>query len=84
MNYFIELLLTVPTVIIAIIFHEVAHGFIAYKLGDYTAKAQGRLSLNPLHHIDILGALAFLLYGPAQQHHQMFLAYIYDKVLCKP
>lgn len=62
MNYFIELLLTVPTVIIAIIFHEVAHGFIAYKLGDYTAKAQGRLSLNPLHHIDILGALSFLFF----------------------
>ena len=62
MDYFIDLLLTVPTVIIAIVFHECAHGFVAYKLGDLTAKYQGRLSLNPLRHIDILGALSFLFF----------------------
>jgi Zn-dependent protease len=41
----------------AIVFHEVAHGFAAYKLGDPTAKSQGRLSLNPLRHIDIFGTV---------------------------
>lgn len=41
----------------AIVLHEVAHGFAAYKLGDPTAKAQGRLSLNPLRHIDVFGTI---------------------------
>ena len=43
--------------------HECAHGFVAYKLGDPTAKYQGRLSLNPLKHIDYLGAVMILLVG---------------------
>lgn len=41
----------------AIVFHEVAHGFAAYKLGDPTAKSKGRLSLNPLAHIDPFGTI---------------------------
>lgn len=48
----------------AIVLHEVAHGFAAYKLGDPTAKASGRLSLNPLKHIDLFGTVllpAFLM-----------------------
>ncbi|HMK42538.1 MAG TPA: site-2 protease family protein, partial [Dissulfurispiraceae bacterium] len=44
-------------ILIAITFHEVAHGFIAYKLGDPTAKMMGRLTLNPLAHIDPWGTL---------------------------
>ena len=43
--------------------HEWAHGFVAYKLGDRTAKYQGRLTLNPLAHIDYLGAAMILLIG---------------------
>lgn len=43
--------------IIAIVVHEVSHGFAAYKLGDPTAKAAGRLSLNPLRHIDPFGTV---------------------------
>ena len=43
--------------------HEFAHGFVAYKLGDPTPRYQGRLTLNPLHHIDYIGALAILLFG---------------------
>lgn len=54
-NYLLSLLLTLPGVIIAITFHEFAHAFAAYKLGDDTAKMQGRLSLNPLSHIDPIG-----------------------------
>lgn len=43
--------------------HELAHGFVAYKLGDNTAKNSGRLSFNPLAHIDPLGAVMILFVG---------------------
>lgn len=58
----IEFLFVIPCVLIALTFHEVAHGFAAYKLGDPTAKSMGRLSLNPLKHIDPLGALCMVLF----------------------
>ena len=53
----------------AIVFHEVAHGFAAYRLGDPTAKAAGRLTLNPLAHVDpfgsvILPLLMMIMGGP--------------------
>ena len=44
-------------------FHEWAHGFVAYKLGDRTAKQSGRLTLNPLAHIDPFGSMLLLLIG---------------------
>ncbi len=50
-------------VVIALTFHEVAHGFVANKLGDDTAAKFGRLSLNPLNHIDPWGFLMMLLVG---------------------
>lgn len=43
--------------------HELAHGWVAGKLGDPTAKYEGRITLNPLAHIDYMGALALLLFG---------------------
>ncbi len=57
------LLVSVPGVLIAITFHEFAHGYAAYKLGDNTAKNEGRLSLNPLDHLDPVGTLMLLLAG---------------------
>ena len=57
------LLLSAPGVLIAITFHEFAHGYAAYKLGDDTAKNQGRLSLNPLAHLDPIGTLMLLVAG---------------------
>ena len=57
------LLVSVPGVLIAITFHEFAHGYVAYKLGDNTAKLEGRLSLNPLDHLDPIGTLMLLLAG---------------------
>ena len=59
----IAFLLTVPTVIIALTVHETAHGYIAYRLGDPTAKNLGRLSLNPVKHLDLFGTLAMLIVG---------------------
>ena len=44
-------------IIVAITFHEVAHGYVAYKLGDPTAKLMGRLTLNPLAHVDPMGTI---------------------------
>jgi Zn-dependent protease len=41
----------------AIVLHEVAHGYVAYRLGDPTAKLRGRLSLNPLKHLDLFGTI---------------------------
>lgn len=52
-------LVMAPGLLVALVFHEVAHGYVAYLLGDPTAKAQGRLTLNPFRHLDPLGTLAF-------------------------
>lgn len=57
------LLVGVPGVLLAITFHEFAHGYVAYKLGDNTAKNEGRLSLNPLDHLDPIGTLMLLFAG---------------------
>ena len=59
----IGLLISAPGVLIAITFHEFAHGYAAYKLGDDTAKNQGRLSLNPFAHLDPIGTLMLLVAG---------------------
>lgn len=50
-------LILIPTLVIAIVFHEVAHGFAARALGDPTASERGRLTLNPLRHVDPVGTL---------------------------
>jgi Zn-dependent protease len=60
MNEFItELIILAPPLLFALTFHEFAHGFIAYRLGDPTARDAGRLTLNPLKHLDPLGTIAF-------------------------
>ena len=56
-------LLMVPAVLIALVVHEVSHGYVAYLCGDNTAKAYGRLTLNPLKHLDPCGAIMMLLIG---------------------
>lgn len=48
-------------ILMAITFHEVAHGMVAFRLGDPTAKNAGRLTLNPLAHLDLVGTLVFLI-----------------------
>lgn len=60
---FINKLLFLPGIIIGITFHEAAHGYVSYWLGDPTPKNQGRLSVNPLAHIDPMGFIALLLVG---------------------
>jgi len=55
-------LLVIP-LLYSIIFHELAHGLVAYRMGDPTAKLMGRLSLNPLRHLDPIGTLLLFLFG---------------------
>ena len=59
----ISMLLSIPAILFALSIHELAHGWTANKLGDHTARNFGRLSLNPLHHIDPFGFIALLLVG---------------------
>jgi Zn-dependent protease len=59
----ISFLLLVVPLLYSIIFHELAHGWVAYKMGDSTAKWLGRLSLNPIRHLDPIGTAALFLVG---------------------
>ncbi len=64
MNFDVEWMLRIfPAVIIGLTVHEWAHAYTAYKLGDTTAKDQGRLTLNPLKHLDPFGTLLILILG---------------------
>ena len=47
----------VLSLVIVIVGHEIAHGYVAYKFGDNTAKNLGRLSINPIKHIDLVGTI---------------------------
>ena len=59
----VSLLLTLPTILLALCVHETAHGFVAWKCGDPTARNLGRLTLNPAKHIDPFGFLCMLVFG---------------------
>ncbi|MCX5843246.1 MAG: site-2 protease family protein [Deltaproteobacteria bacterium] len=56
------ILLAIP-LLYSIIIHELAHGWVAYRMGDPTAKLLGRLSLNPLKHLDPIGTLMLFIFG---------------------
>ena len=61
-NHFIQqLVILAPPFLFALTFHELAHGYVAWHLGDPTAKDAGRLTMNPLKHIDPLGVIAFII-----------------------
>lgn len=62
MNFIYELIYTIPAVLIAISMHEFAHGYMSYRLGDPTPGQTGRLSLNPLAHLDLVGTLCLLIF----------------------
>ncbi len=62
MNNFIQqFIILAPPFLFALTFHELAHGYVAWTLGDPTAKNQGRLTLNPIKHLDPLGVIAFII-----------------------
>jgi Zn-dependent protease len=57
------MLIRIPVVLVALSFHELAHGLAAYWLGDKTAKSEGRITLNPIKHIDPIGLLMIIFVG---------------------
>lgn len=61
-TYLLNILLGVIPSLICITLHELSHGFVAYRLGDDTAKRAGRLTLNPLKHLDPMGLLMMLVF----------------------
>ena len=54
-EFLISVLLSLPIVFLALSVHETAHGYVAYKLGDPTARNLGRITLNPMKHLDPFG-----------------------------
>ncbi|SHK31534.1 site-2 protease family protein [Thermocrinis minervae] len=52
-----NLVISLPALMMAVVFHEYAHGWMAYRMGDATAKEEGRLTINPLPHIDPFGTI---------------------------
>ena len=61
-SYLLNIVLSVVPSLLCITFHEVSHGYVAYRLGDTTAKDAGRLTLNPLKHIDPMGLLMMVVF----------------------
>ncbi len=59
----IDLILSLPVIILALTVHETAHGYVAYRCGDPTAHNLGRLTLNPAKHLDPFGFLCMLVFG---------------------
>jgi Zn-dependent protease len=58
---FVRFIVTMPLLLVSLVLHELAHGWVAWKLGDPTAKSHGRLTLNPLKHLDVWGTIALVV-----------------------
>lgn len=79
----LSIILSIPGILIAFTFHEYAHAFVADKLGDKTPKFQGRLTLNPIAHIDPIGFILILILGfgwakPVQTNPSAYKHYYKD------
>jgi Zn-dependent protease len=85
---------TIVILILSVIMHEVAHGYAAYALGDPTAKNAGRLTLNPLAHIDLFGSIivpavlvltnAGILFGWAKPVPRLWVLQVFARTSCLP
>ena len=83
MNSILNMILMVPGMLIAFTFHEYAHAYVADKLGDKTPRFQGRLTLNPIAHIDPIGFIAVLIFSfgwakPVQTNPSAYKNYYKD------
>lgn len=61
-TYLLNMLLSVIPALVCITLHELSHGLVAYRLGDDTAKKAGRLTLNPIKHLDIMGLIMMVVF----------------------
>ena len=64
-DFLLNLATSMPGFLLAIVCHEAAHGYVAYKFGDPTAKLAGRVTINPAAHFDLFGTIIFPLIGAA-------------------
>ena len=83
MDYLLNIILMIPGMLIAFTFHEYAHALVADKLGDKTPRFQGRLTLNPLVHIDPIGFIAVIIFNfgwakPVQTNPSAYKNYYKD------
>jgi Zn-dependent protease len=83
MNSILNVILMIPGMLIAFTFHEYAHAFVADRLGDKTPRFQGRLTLNPIAHIDPVGFIAVLIFSfgwakPVQTNPSAYKNYYKD------
>ncbi|MGO9378812.1 MAG: site-2 protease family protein [Dissulfurispiraceae bacterium] len=70
-----KIVISIIPILFAVILHEISHGFVAYKLGDPTAKMMGRLTLNPISHIDPFGTILMPLFLYAVTNGQFVFGY---------
>ncbi len=70
-----QIIISAVPILVAIILHEVSHGLVAYRLGDPTAKMMGRLTLNPVAHIDLFGTIIMPLLLLVSTHGQFVFGY---------
>ena len=63
LDWLMDVLMTLPAIIIGLSFHEYAHAVVSYKLGDPTPKLQGRVTINPMAHVDPVGFAALIFAG---------------------
>ncbi|MCF7793470.1 MAG: site-2 protease family protein [Candidatus Cloacimonetes bacterium] len=61
MDFLLQIIIQLPILLISLTIHEYSHGYVAYRLGDDTAKRAGRLTLNPISHIDPLGLIMLFI-----------------------
>lgn len=57
----IQFFITLPALLVSLVFHELAHGYVSWRLGDPTARKSGRLTLNPVKHLDPFGTLVLFI-----------------------
>ena len=65
-GFIVYLLYLVVTVLLSLILHEIAHGYVAYRCGDPTARMLGRVTLNPIKHVDAVGFAMLFELGSAE------------------
>ncbi len=78
-NDLIKYIYIIPAALISIVLHELGHGLVSYWLGDPTPKSQGRLTLNPLKHLDPIGTLCLIIFGFGWARPVMINSYYYKK-----
>jgi len=75
LNIIQKIIVMAPPLIFAIVLHEVAHGWVADKLGDHTARDRGRLTLNPISHIDLFGTIIMPILLYVSTHGRFVFGY---------